>query len=115
MDIEKQVCSFELSKQLKTLGIKQDSLFWWKGTSTKANIVYNRVGVTTGKNHIICSAFTTSELGFLLPPFDIDYYQFGEYWYCRYRKNKIDKTIPNKNEVNARAEMLIYITKNKMV
>jgi len=29
MPLEKQVCSLELAKKLKELGVKQESLFWW--------------------------------------------------------------------------------------
>jgi hypothetical protein len=30
MDLEKQVCSLELAKKLKELGVKQESLFRWE-------------------------------------------------------------------------------------
>ena len=29
MQLEQQVCNLELSKRLKELGAKQDSLWWW--------------------------------------------------------------------------------------
>ena len=29
MKLENQVCSLELAKKLKELGVKQESLFWW--------------------------------------------------------------------------------------
>ena len=29
MKLEDQVCSLELAKKLKELGVKQDSLFYW--------------------------------------------------------------------------------------
>ena len=32
MDLKKQVCSLELAKKLKELGVPQESLFKWVGT-----------------------------------------------------------------------------------
>ena len=34
MKLEEQVCSLELAKELKELGVKQDSMFYWEHTET---------------------------------------------------------------------------------
>lgn len=79
MELEKQVTSLELSKRLKELGVKQESLFYHAKVAFKAGKGYeyhNR-----NRQRIImkgrakkwqppkdfCSAFTVAELGELLP------------------------------------------------
>ena len=72
MKLEDQVCSLKLSKRLKELGVKQDSVFYWaKQTITNKQILYRpkHIGVHTGKQQesILYSAFGVSELGEKLP------------------------------------------------
>src|SRR3990167_9737514 len=77
MKLENQVTSLELSKRLKELGIKQDSLFWWiipTDSDYKANpknksvLIYEKELCRDGNcGHKPISAFTVSELGELLP------------------------------------------------
>ena len=80
MELEKQVCNFELAKKLKELGVKQDSLFYWwedKGqfvdTDRFGEDRYCSRQIEFGedsRNHwheIKISAFTVAELGNLLP------------------------------------------------
>lgn len=58
MTLESQVCSLELSKRLKELGVKQESLFYW-----------NQGIVCDSSFKVIpeaCSAFTCGELGELI-------------------------------------------------
>ena len=38
MKIESQVCSLELAKKLKELGVKQESLYYWCENSEGASI-----------------------------------------------------------------------------
>lgn len=78
MQLEKQVCSLELSKRLRELGVKQESVFYWnlKNKITKTADIYDWVFGTTpvgteysrkkviGRN---VSAFTVAELGEMLP------------------------------------------------
>lgn len=71
MELEKQVVSLELAKQLKELGVKQDSLYWW--VNEDADGVwkpkrYHMYGET------VYSAFTVVEL------FDYLYTEKGELW-----------------------------------
>lgn len=70
MKLEEQVCSLELAKCLKELGVKQESYFSWEVADIN-NIIYPRLSFShtaperSGNNLI--SAFTAAELGELLP------------------------------------------------
>ena len=85
MTLEKQVCSLELAKKLKELGVKQESLFYWNILDGKPGInkyeVKNRKQFTEDgypgntmvyKNVESYSAFTVAELGEMLPRFIAD-------------------------------------------
>jgi len=76
--IEKQVASLELSKKLKELGVKQESLFWWVelkddkwGIVFKTDIGFyfkNGAGYRyKDYGNTSFSAFTVAELGEMLP------------------------------------------------
>jgi len=74
MELEKQVCSLEISKELKELGVKQESLwYWWYGQMSKNWRIHKGLDFNpqeNGKDRFgvdIYSAFTCSELGELLP------------------------------------------------
>jgi hypothetical protein len=88
MELTKQVCSLELAKRLKELGVKQDGLHaWWVNHSfpkvdkpDKYNADHWRAPITYsvqpkyfdkplawGHNDELCSAFTVAELGEFLP------------------------------------------------
>lgn len=74
MKIEKQVCSLELAKKLKELGVEQESLFYWWGNREKTEIIIAYRGdlwewsIPIGvKENGYCSAFTVAELGDMLP------------------------------------------------
>src|ERR1035437_2783851 len=69
MDLEDQVCSLELAKRLKELGVKQESLFsWseWKPFHLKWKYEWT---LEPGGGHVRgkVAAFTTAELGDMLP------------------------------------------------
>ncbi len=68
MKIKDQVTSLVLSKKLKRLGVKQESLWYWR------KLMYEEweladVKPTLYEEKFICSAFTVAELGKLLPHF----------------------------------------------
>ena len=69
MKLEEQVTSLELSKKLKELGIKQNSLFWWSREHQKdlhkITFSYSVFETADPEPHI--SAFTVAELGEMLP------------------------------------------------
>lgn len=66
MKIEDQVCSLELAKLLKELGVKQESLcFWVEPVHSKIETPFVQVEYPAGytaRPHI-AAAFTVAELG----------------------------------------------------
>jgi len=135
MKIEQQCVSLELSKRLKELGVKQESLFYYEGTAIEigAGIGYvlhfGKQLVWEGAAHV--SAFTVAELGEMLPakievgkkdgffgcwkrtsPFTS-----SKKWGCNYQ-NLDERPIHfenNDTEADARAKMLIYLLENKLI
>lgn len=65
MKLEDQVCSLELAKRLKELGVKQVSYFYW----IRINGAIERYVVYVGRDQLEqeISAFTVTELGEMLP------------------------------------------------
>lgn len=120
MKIKNQVCSLELSKELKQLGVKQDS-YWYRNEKNKYKIDNHKQWISEkGKHTKSYSAFTVAELGEKLPD--------------KYISNKIDHHIKFpwniyniqieqyflkigdcKTEANVRAKMLIYLLKERLI
>ena len=123
MKLEKQVCSLELAKKLKELGVKTPSIFHWEMVKGP----YRRNGGTwelsSDDRHpdlpdYVCSAFTVAEMGELLPikfeqskwekefivrfPVGHDLYRAGIRQF-------------GKTEADARAKMLVYLLENKLI
>lgn len=137
MYLEKQLCSLESSKQLKKLGVKQRSLFYWIRIEASEHV--DGYGLTYIANMFkpvsafkeIYSAFTVPELGELLP-FLIEYNN-KKYWYHTEKINKNNKycnehevnytnggkstigIVHGNTEANARAKMIIYLLENKLM
>lgn len=123
MNIEQQVCSLELAKRLKELGVKQESLFYWfrniglrfypaqKETIKHFNLKYST------------SAYTVAELGEMLPVKINEYdlfikkfcYDNKVEWSIGYNGNHILCSCNTDTEANARAKMLIYLLENKLI
>lgn len=128
----------ELSKRLKDLGVKQESLFYWivypdgesilmdqfHAKKEDVNIRLARECRINGYERIygletkIYSAFIIGELGEMLP----DYCVFNKSterpnqkhgWYAKANKN-IDPQFAF-SEANARAKMLIYLLENRLM
>lgn len=132
MKLEDQVTSLELSKKLKELGVKQESLFWWTRTFTRKSGEYKEDSewyLQFKKNGIggHYSAFTVAELGEMLPKRLVGDHPL---WYLTIHCNdnyysvdyetftgKIQKQFncQDRNESNARAKMLIYLLENKLI
>lgn len=81
MKLEQQVCSLELAKKLKELGVKQESAFVWsvpnpeKGRNEREKLVLGKYCEVMlchkardwGEAFDVYSAFTVAELGEMLP------------------------------------------------
>ena len=126
MQLEKQVCSLELAKRLKELGVKQGSLFWWVTTKPTdvapttiewkgdIELINEKVSLTyiTEKT----SAFTVAELSEELPD---GYATFltkvrGKLeWMCQDGAEELEQFADT--EADARAKMLIYLIENELV
>ncbi len=126
MKLEQQVCSLELARKLKKLGVKQDSLFWWveimenyKWTG-EYELEYEIPDYQRKTRSI--SAFTVAELGEMLPKgflaqkisnrktsknkYRCHGYMEDESYYI--------PTLYANSEANARAKMLIYLLENNL-
>lgn len=105
MNLEQQVCSIELAKRLKELGIKQESLFYWlddrdcedntcEDCKLKTEIIFSpnifHENAVTLRDYY--SAFTVAELGEMLPSeieygastFNLQFYKLNKIWDGQY-------------------------------
>ena len=122
MKLEEQVCSLKLAKQLKELGVKQVSIFCWCDDSWKQNcglknnvaywVEYNDGGCKEDAD--ILSAFTVAELGEMLPRHLIQE-RPPKSFLIGYVDENIKHFETAKTEADARAKMLIYLLKNKLM
>lgn len=134
MTLENQVTSLELSKKLKELGVKQDSLFYWAEkqehtfihTSLWQKIAYDVYQTFEPKRTTVSkptaklySAYTVAELGELLPEgFVVSKRKDNAGYECyvfKYEKepfieaHEIRDTLPN-----TMAATLIYLKENNL-
>lgn len=142
MNLESQVTSLELSKLLKELGIKQESLFYWEKCSHFSHdnnfvVIYEEthdlITYEFGDCHVIhssheetYSAFTASELLELLPEDIYNSYQlkiekeFGNTYRIFYEEgtyphDKILHKEQNNSLPNVCAAMLIHLLENGLL
>ncbi len=125
MKLEQQVTSLELSKRLKELGVKQESLFYW---SENGNLIteeeYNNFvdwvdSVGKPDNYSVeqhYSAYTVAELGEILSSYQQGIMpswnaNFDHGWYFKGH----GYTIHEKTEADARAKMLIYLLEHNLI
>jgi len=123
---ENQVCSFELSQELEKLGVKQNSIFYWRKYSLCKNTdlyyIPNKetdLLILSGKLEYNYSAFTVAELGKIGMGF-LYTHKVADKWICYTSKieMRIATKIPlieDENEANARAKMLIYLLENNLI
>lgn len=127
MKLEDQVCSLELAKRLKEIGVKQESYFYYT-TCNDCTKEYGsqewslEEGISHGEN---ISAFTIAELGEMLPSLigpDLDYYlkidKVKDGWLVAYVKN--DNLPPlafydGTKEADVRSKLLIHLIENKLI
>jgi len=134
MKIEDQVCSLELAKKLKELGVGQESLFHWEDCPNPKKYGHSEWEIKNEwDTHFVNSgwgpaAFTVAELGEMLP------YQIGEvdkddegWMQCWKDENglwayqiimvgiALKHIVRDKNEADARAKMLIHLIENKLI
>jgi hypothetical protein len=129
MKIEDQVCSLELAKRLKELGVKQQSLFWWdiederlmeSGLEGMPQFIVTDKSDRRRKVYIryperTISAFSVAELGEVLSSYTLyNFYDMpniveGGEWQWEH------KGIfgYGKTEADARAEMLAHLIESK--
>jgi hypothetical protein len=126
MKLEDQVVSLELAKELKELGVKQESLFYWITQENKSFISY---GVYHNPEHRHCSSFTVAELGEMIgngwEDWDIDRNDRGNgevwwipEWYDYDSEEEVwmpQKTLMANTEADARAKLLIHLIKEGII
>jgi hypothetical protein len=143
MTLEQQVTSLELSKRLKELGVKQESVFTWV-ESTKADEGYKLTTFTSqfygavhdyfamghdSDVHPMYSAFTVAELGEMLSFEKYSRQIFSNFvweegdWVSVYKDwndgikgiGRYWNTFNAPTEADARAKMLVYLLENKLI
>lgn len=133
MKLENQLTNLELSKKLKELGVKQESLFYWsKQTNQKDWKCEYHMYFAIDKRQDI-SAFTVAELGEMLPnqiefegklkwlffiKFNLMNDEKTPVHLVRYSPfdsiNQHIKETRGYTEANTRAKMLIYLLENNL-
>ena len=131
MPLEQQVCSLELAKKLKKLGVKQESLFWYThAPKNRQDGEWIHV-LTYGRNNMrdeTIPAFTVAELGEMLPmeiknrngKYDECYFEtsrivFKKWTVAYYKKSTARAFQMGDTEANARAKTLIYLIENGLL
>lgn len=123
MNLDSQVCSLELAKKLKDLGVKQESLFCFRrwiapqGSSYVAGEWRISLFKSSVRDYEFISAFTVGELGEMLPEWFDSCKRAEKDWTCRVMEKHSDKNYHafSYNEANARAEMLIYLIEKGLI
>jgi hypothetical protein len=131
MELEKQVVSLDLSKRLKELGVKQESLFYWVEMYEEPAKLFSADWALdkrrlANKQYHNYSAFTVAEMGEMLPK-TVKYFRSqvtgdvmqgrGTWPYYSELWQPEGKTITRSGdtEADARAKMLIYLLENKLL
>lgn len=125
MKLESQVCSLELARNLKELGVRQESLFAWyqKGSYFSGDKHYEAEAPYVDNNYgepndfpqkLLCAAFTVAELGEMLPwEIGVHFDKWNDQW-LYYYGDMDDKPYSN-TEADARAKCLVYLIEQGIV
>lgn len=123
MKLEDQVCSLELAKHLKELGVRRGSYFVWHDSELAGSQVLIRKSesIYAQKYADFVAAYTVSELGEMLPEkvtveYKEQYIDFDRFngWWLYYLDEPDDKTF-SENEADARAKLLIYLIEKGLI
>lgn len=128
MKLESQITSLEISKRLKELGVKQESLFWWnEGDSPAGGSTFQLEDskypdLIAYEDYECISAFTVAELGEMLPNMvegrilSCDKVEENLYE-VYYEGSKFDSCYIQKSntEADARGKCLIYLIENSLI
>ena len=127
MELEKQVCSLELSKRLKELGVKQYSLYSWNKQKYGSYLLGNNPNYDCNIIDECISSFTVAELGEMLPKeiflngdlLQLCFFYSADKPNCNYfpigEIRSVWKNINAENEANARASMFIYLIEKELI
>lgn len=133
MKLENQVCSRELAKKLKGLGVNQESFFRYERDVCSGEVIWLvMIGVNLFPEREHYAAFTVAELGEILPKWIHSYQEpdGNTPWICTmpnwYESESFREIFPDpkifkithtreSTESNARAAMLIYLLENKLI
>ena len=118
MKLEDQVSCLSLSRRLKELGVKQESLFVWTERDGVFSVGFSKFIGGQMMTNIMASAFTAVELCEMLPrrmgpKLSALQFRYGlDGWMTYYTGNEIQTA---KTEADSRAKMLCYLIEQKPV
>ena len=142
MKLQQQVCSLDLARKLKELGVKQESYFWWVQSTLGSWHIWNEnPNAISYPDLVFVSAFTVAELGEMLHDENLiintmstspggEPHQWCvsladhiEHIQAHSKKHKegISEVYHNEHveiedtEADARAKMLCYLLENKLI
>lgn len=132
MEPSNQVCSLELARKLKELGVKQDSLcVWVRNAHRKRFLIENRLLSDFYERYVdkggeCYCAFTVAELGELMKNYDEDMFVSYNFdndesfeWIAQINRwsdiTFVGHTEHADTEANARAKMLVYLLENQLI
>ena len=127
MKLEDQVCSVELAKRFKELGVKQGSYFHWISPEFSEGFHlyhFDEWEDAARQKYETYSAFTVAELGEMLPtsicngifkPICVKNSR-GLWWFSYSDESGKHKkySVKEQKEADARAKCLLYLIENKL-